>query len=93
MVGVTTTVPGWVRIRDQKPISRDCSLASELEQTAPYNNIGLINESKSAVVFALQDIFARLIVPFRPKKNLIAFVFRVDWANLRLPDLSSTIPR
>ena len=31
-VRVTTTVPVRVRLRDQKPISRDCSLASELVQ-------------------------------------------------------------
>ena len=40
-----------------------------------YNNISLINESKSVVL-------ALLIVPFRPKKDLIALVFlNVDWAN------------
>ena len=33
---------------------------------APYSKIGLIRESKS-VVFALNDILARLIVPFSPK--------------------------
>ena len=31
-VKVTTTVPARVRVRDQEPISRDCSLASELVQ-------------------------------------------------------------
>ena len=34
-VRVTTKVPVRVRVRDQKPISRDCSLASELIQAPP----------------------------------------------------------
>ena len=34
-VRVTTKVPVRVRVRDQKPISRDCSLASELIQAHP----------------------------------------------------------
>ena len=31
-VRITNTVPVRVRVRDQKPISRDCPLASELIQ-------------------------------------------------------------
>ena len=35
-VRVTITVPVRVRVRDQKPISRDCSLASELVQALAF---------------------------------------------------------
>ena len=43
-VRVTKKVPVRVRVRDQKPISRDCSLASELIQAFHYTCLELLNK-------------------------------------------------
>ena len=59
---------------------------------APYKITGLISESNS-VLNALNDNLERIIVRLKPKNALIALVFSVDWAILKLPDLCRSIPR
>ena len=48
---------------------------------APYNAIGLINESNN-VVSDFKDSCERIIVRLRPKNSPIAFAFRFDCAVL-----------
>ena len=59
---------------------------------AQYRMIGLISESNS-VFRALNDIFGRIMVCFKPKKAIFALVFSVYCVVVNSPELCRIILR